>query len=211
MGYIASGKVGVYPGPAGSVQLRVYIQGNVADPDLMEARLEELLATVPDLLQKISLDEVQERAQGVSAGLEETPTSAHVEVSQFWQAIHDESECFDRAENQANFLKKTDSSTLRTALVDVFNAFWNVRRTKATVKIFKSEGSNGAVPDWTKEKLKTSLGENASGLIDTIATERAQTTVIGTISKKDREDVFKTALNHADPLWEPVIAACEIV
>ena len=210
MGYIASGKVGVYPGPAGSVQLRVFIQGNVADPDLMEARLEELFATVPNLLEKISLDEIQERAEGVSAGLEENPTSAHAEVSQFWQSVHDESECFDRAENQANYLHKTDPATLRSGLVNVFNAFWKDRRSKVAVKIFKSEGSDGTVAPWNKAGLAAALGENSAGLLETIAAEMSTTTVISTLTKTDREDVFKSALNPKDPLWEPVIAACEV-
>jgi insulysin len=210
MGYIASGKVGVYPGPAGAVQFRVYIQGNLADPDLMEARLETLLATVPSVIQDISAKEIEERAEGVAASLEEQATSANAEVSRFWSAIHDESACFNRGLNQADFLKSTDPNQLRASLVTVFNEFWKDRRSKATVKIFKSEGSDGDVPAWSKQALAGAAADSPIPALNELESERATTAVINSVTKQNRETVFKTALNQNDPLWTPVIASCDI-
>lgn len=210
MGYIASGKIGVYPGPAGAVQFRVYIQGNVADPDLMEARLEALLTTVPGILENISTKEISERAQGVAASLEDQPTSANAEVSRFWAAIHDESGCFRRGHNQAAFLKNTDPSSLRTTLVSLFNAFWKDRRRKVVVKVFKSEGSNGQIPVRSKAGLQSVLGESSKELINGLETEKSLTTTINSVTKGNRETVFKAALDQTDPLWEPTVATCEL-
>jgi insulysin len=210
MGYIASGRVGVYPGPAGSVQFRVYIQGNVADPDLMEARLETLLARVPSVLQDISAKEIQERADGVAASLEEQATSANLEVSRFWQAIHDESACFNRGFKQADYLKTTDPNQLRASLISVFNQFWRDRRRKAVVKIFKSEGSDNAIPAWNKQTLAAQLGGDSAAILETLAAEMNKTTVVDSVTKQNRETVFRTSLDSTDPLWDPTIPSCDI-
>ncbi len=210
MGYIASGRIGVYPGPAGAVQLRVYIQGNVANPDLMEARLESLLTTVPSVLENISSKEISERAQGVAASLEEQPTSANAEVSRFWQAIHDESGCFRRGSNQADFLKSADPNALRTALVNLFNAFWKDRRRKVAVKVFKSEESNGEIPAWSSQTLNSALGDSRKDVVTALVTERSSTLTVNSISKGNRENVFKSSLDKIDPLWEPSVPACDI-
>ena len=210
LGYIASGKIGVYPGPAGAVQFRVYIQGNVVDPDVMEARLEALLSTIPTVLQGIASSEISERAQGVAAGLEEQPTSANIEVSMFWQPIHDQSGCFRRGLNQADFLKSTDPNTLRASLVSVFNSFWTDRRRKVVVKVFRSEGANGEVSKWDKAALTKQLGLESAEVVSKLATEKAQTVTVNGISKSNRETVFKSALDTTDPLWDPVVPSCDI-
>ena len=209
MGYIASGKVGLYPGPAGAVQFRVYIQGNVAEPDLMEARLEEVLSSVPGVLGNLSLSDIQERAAGVSASVEEQPGSAHVEVSQFWQSIHDESLCFDKAKKQSNSLKSTDPATLRSQLIHVFNAFWRDRRSKITVKVWKSEGASKTVPPWNRQALETAIGTNSSEILSSLAAEKSKTVFINSVSKKDRQAVFDTALDPTDPMWDPRIPSCD--
>ena len=209
MGYIASGKVGIYPGPAGAVQFRVYIQGNVAEPDLMEARLEQVLSTVPSLLGNLSLSEIQERAGGVAASLEEQPGSAHLEVSQFWQAIHDESLCFDKAARQATFLKSADPAVLRTQLTRMFNAFWAERRSKITVKVWKSQGSNGPVNAWSRADLDAAIPANTTNVVNTLAAEKSNTVFVNSVSKKDRQFVFDNALDKTDPMWEPTIPSCD--
>ena len=209
MGYIASGKVGMYPGPAGAVQFRVYIQGNVAEPDLMEARLEEVLSTVPSILGNLSLTEIQERAAGLSASLEEQPSSAHLEVAQFWQPIHDQSLCFDKAGKQSSALKSTDPASLRAQLIRVFNDFWTDRRNKITVKVWKSEGATGNIPLWDRDSLSANIGPNSSAVVDNLAAEKSKTVFINSVSKKDRQSVFDTALDPSDPLWEPVIPKCD--
>ena len=209
MGYIASGKVGVYPGPAGAVQFRVYIQGNVANPDLMEARLEELFTKIPAKLEAIPLSEITERAEGLSASLEEIPNSAHAEVSQFWQSIHDQSGCFTRGENQSNFLKTTDAATLKEDIVNVFNQFWAERRSKVAVKVWKSEGTNPQVDAWDAPAINSVLG-NSTEVVTKLQAERQTATLLGGISKHDRETAFQNAVNTSDPMWEPTIVSCEV-
>jgi len=207
MGYIASGRTGVYPGPAGSVQFRVYIQGNQATPDLMEARLEQLLARIPSLLAAIPSSEIAERASGVAASLEEVPTSAHGEVSQFWGPIQDESGCFSRGANQAKFLETTEPSVLKQGIIDLFEDFTINRRSKASVKVWRSEYTL-TVPEWNLADLNGVL--NDAVVVNALQAERSQMIVLNGISKKERERAFEAAVNPADPMWDPVIPSCDI-
>ena len=207
MGYIASGRTGVYPGPAGSVQFRVYIQGNQADPDMMEARLEELLAKIPSLLAGIPVGEIAERAAGVAASLEEVPTSAHGEVSQFWGPIFDGSGCFARGANQAKFLETSEPSILKQGIMDLFDEFTVNRRSKVTVKVWRSENTL-TVPAWNSDTIGNTL--NDAELVNFLQTERSQMVVLNGISKKDRERAFESAVNPSDPMWDPLIPSCDI-
>ena len=208
MGYIASAKVGIYPAPAGAVQIRVYIQGNVADPDMMEARFEALLGTIPSVLEGIAIGEIQQRAEGLATGLEEVPTSAYAEVAQFWQPIHEESGCFSRLASQAAFLRATDPATLKAGLVRLFTAFWATRRSKVVVKVWNSENSNGPVPAWTNSSIGQQISDPA--LLISMNTEKAATTFLNGISRRDRENAFDNAVDPVDPLWEPTIPRCEV-
>jgi secreted Zn-dependent insulinase-like peptidase len=207
MGYIASGRTGVYPGPAGSVQFRVYIQGNQANPDMMEARLEQLLRKIPSLLAAIPVGEIAERAAGVAASLEEVPTSAHGEVSQFWGPILDGSGCFARGANQAKFLETTDPGILKQGIMDLFEDFTVNRRSKVTVKLWRSENTL-TVPPWTSEAVAGTL--NDAEVVKFLETERSQLVVLNGISKKDRERAFESAVNPSDPMWDPIIPSCDI-
>ena len=207
MGYIASGRTGVYPGPAGSVQFRVYIQGNQANPDMMEARLEELLARIPAVLAAIPVEEIAERAAGVAASLEEVPTSAHAEVSQFWGPIYDQSGCFNRGANQAKFLETTDPAVLKQGIQDLFEDFTINRRSKVAVKVWRSENTI-TVPQWSVQEISGALGEPA--VVSALQEERAQTVILNGIGKKERERAFEAAVNSADPMWDPQVPSCEI-
>jgi secreted Zn-dependent insulinase-like peptidase len=208
MGYIASGRTGVYPGPAGSVQFRVYIQGNQAKPDMMEARLEELLESVPAILAKIPASEIAARAQGVAASLEEVPNSAHTEISQFWTPINDESDCFNRGSNQAKFLESTDPTTLKQGIIDLYEAFTINRRSKVVVKVWGSENTT-EVPAWNYTEIASAVGKD--DFAQRMESERNQTIVLTSISKKDREYAFEKAVNSADPMWDPIVPTCEVV
>ena len=207
MGYIASGRAGVYPGPAGAVQYRVYIQGNVATPDLMEARLEELWDSVPAILDAIPLTEIEARAAGVAASMEETPTSAHEEVSQFWSAIHDQSYCFDRASRQANFLKTTDPAALKQGIIDIFTAFTTTRRSKVAVKVWSSEGSTGQPVSWNESILADFDNANVTS---SLVAEKNATVFLKNVSKREREVAFQQSVDPSDPMWEPIVPECKM-
>jgi insulysin len=211
MGYIASCRTGVYPGPAGAVQLRVYIQGNQATPDMMEARLEQLfISQVPQMLANISLTDVADRAAGLAASLQETPNTAPIEASMFWSEIQDEAPCFLRTVNQAKYLESTDAGTLKQGIIDVFNAFVTTRRSLATVKIWQSEDGNNVanVGTWNATEIISTVNDTAvSGFL---TVEKANTMFIPSVTKTVRELVFRRALNTTDPLWQPTIPSCDI-
>jgi len=207
MGYIASGRTGVYPGPAGSVQFRVYIQGNQASPDMMEARLEELLSSIPDVLAKIPVSEVSARAQGVAASLGDVPNSAHVEISQFWGSISDESDCFNRGANQAKYLESTDPATLKQGIIELFEAFTVNRRSKVVVKVWGNEGVS-TVPVWNQTEISLALQKD--DIVQRMQQERNQTVILTSVSKRDRDTAFETAVNSADPMWDPVVPTCDV-
>jgi len=173
----------------------------------MEARLEELLSSIPDVLAKIPVSEVSARAQGVAASLGDVPNSAHVEISQFWGSISDESDCFNRGANQAKYLESTDPATLKQGIIELFEAFTVNRRSKVVVKVWGNEGVS-TVPVWNQTEISLALQKD--DIVQRMQQERNQTVILTSVSKRDRDTAFETAVNSADPMWDPVVPTCDV-
>jgi secreted Zn-dependent insulinase-like peptidase len=108
LGYIASTSVGIHPGPAGALQLRVGVQGNNVSPDVIDYWVEQVLANFTSNLEaSFTTDDLDPWIESQVNSLRQLPGSREAETRRFWPVLRDHTECFTRREQQIDYLTNT--------------------------------------------------------------------------------------------------------
>ena len=152
LGYVAFASTGVFPAPAGSLQLRIGVQGNNVSPDEMDVRIEELIQMFS--ISNITDSDLETWISAQVESLSQLPSSKSSEIRRFWPIIRDHTDCFTRREQQIAYLIGRGADVIKKDIEKVFNRLTGSKRVKVTSKLFVWDQNDASIPTQSSLALK---------------------------------------------------------
>jgi len=203
LGYIASTSVGLQPGPAGALQLRVGVQGNNVSPDVIDYWVEKVLSDFSNDLASFTSDKLDPWIASLVSALSQLPGNRESETRRFWPVLRDHTDCFTRREQQIEYLTKTDFKQLLPDLQATLFALTGPSRSKIVSKIFPHGES--AIPEMIAAKGAIN-GTNEN--FDAWVALGAGAYVINDSTRSSVEQALLSACDSLERSWKPEIPIC---